>query len=109
MVSASSACNSFMKVVVKNNIRQETQARRRWKDQGKRDQYSSRVRKPGSVSPAIVEKYLADMHFPAEKKNLLDSDTGKNAPGNVVDLLNKLPNRTYKSPIDITKEIGKIE
>jgi hypothetical protein len=61
------------------------------------------------VSPAIVEKYLAGMHYPAEKKNLVDKAQDKAAPDDVMDLLNKLPDKTYKSPIDITKEIGKIE
>ena len=61
------------------------------------------------MSPAIVEKYLAGIHYPAEKKNLVDKAQNKDAPDDVMDLLNKLPNKTYKSPIDITKEIGKIE
>jgi hypothetical protein len=56
-----------------------------------------------------VEKYLAGMHYPSEKKNLVDKAQDKNAPDDVMDLLNKLPDKTYKSPIDITKEIGKIE
>jgi hypothetical protein len=49
------------------------------------------------------------MHYPAEKKDLVDKAQGKDAPDDVMDLLDKLPNKTYKSPIDITKEIGKIE
>lgn len=61
------------------------------------------------MSPAIVEKYLAGIHFPAEKKSLVDRAADLEAPGEVMDLLNKLPTKTYKSPIDITKEIGKIE
>ncbi|MGA2385114.1 MAG: DUF2795 domain-containing protein [Candidatus Bathyarchaeia archaeon] len=76
---------------------------------GSRKQYTSRSVKPGHVSPAIVEKYLAGIHFPAEKKALVDIATGKKAPEDVMDMLGKLPNKTYKSPIDITKEIGKIE
>jgi hypothetical protein len=56
-----------------------------------------------------VEKYLAGTHFPSEKKNLVDTATDKKAPDDVMDMLNRLPSMTYKSPIDITKEIGKIE
>jgi len=56
-----------------------------------------------------VEKYLAGMHYPAEKKNLINNARGKDAPNDVMNLLNKLPDKTYHSPIDITKEIGKIE
>lgn len=49
------------------------------------------------------------MHFPSEKKNLVEIASDKDAPDDVMDMLNKLPNKTYRSPIDITKEIGKIE
>ncbi len=76
---------------------------------GARHQYTSRAGKSGHVSPAIVEKFLAGIHFPAEKKNLVDKASSKKAPENVMDMLNRLPSKTYKSPIDITKEIGKIE
>ena len=61
------------------------------------------------MSPAIVEKYLAGMHYPAKKHNLVENAKNKNAPEEVIDLINKLPDKTYNSPIDITKEIGKIE
>ncbi len=63
----------------------------------------------GHVSPAIVEKYLSGMHYPAEKQKLIDNAQNKGAPRDVIDLINKLPKKTYTSPIDITKEIGKIE
>jgi hypothetical protein len=56
-----------------------------------------------------VEKYLAGMHYPAEKKRLVSNAQDKDAPQDVMDLINKLPEKTYRSPIDITKEIGKIE
>jgi len=75
---------------------------------GTRRQYTS-TGKTGHVSPAIVEKYLAGIHFPTEKENLVDKASSKAAPKEVMEMLNKLPSKTYKSPIDITKEIGKIE
>jgi hypothetical protein len=56
-----------------------------------------------------VEKYLAGMHFPAEKRKLVDNAQSKDAPNDVMKLIHKLPEKTYTSPIDITKEIGKIE
>jgi hypothetical protein len=49
------------------------------------------------------------MHYPAEKQKLVDNAGNKNAPEDVMGLINKLPDKTYNSPIDITKEIGKIE
>jgi len=102
---------SFGIVEVKKTSRQEFQARRRGIGQGRgtRHQYTNRGGKGGHVSPAIVEKYLAGIRFPAEKGSLVEKATGKNAPADVLTLLNKLPDKTYRSPIDITKEIGRIE
>ena len=86
-------------------------ARRRGIGQGRgsRRQYTDRSGKSGHVSPAIVVKYLAGMHYPAEKRNMIDNAENKDAPDDVLSLINKLPDKTYKSPIDVTKEIGKIE
>ncbi len=71
--------------------------------------YTNRSGKSGHVSPAIVEKYLAGIHYPAEKKNLVDRALAQDASNDVMELLNKLPAKTYKSPIDITKEMGKMK
>jgi hypothetical protein len=49
------------------------------------------------------------MHYPAEKQKLVNNAQNKEAPEDVMNLINKLPDKTYTSPIDITKEIGKIE
>ncbi len=49
------------------------------------------------------------MHYPAPKNRLIDNAQSKEAPEDVMNILNKLPNKTYNSPIDITKEMGKIE
>jgi hypothetical protein len=76
---------------------------------GARKQYTNRSGKSGRVSPAIVEKYLAGVHYPTEKKNLFDNAQNRDAPTEVLNLIKKLPEKTYNSPIDITKEIGKIE
>lgn len=61
------------------------------------------------MSPAIVEKYLAGMRYPAEKKKLLDNAQNRNAPNDVIEILNKFTDKIYTSPIDVAKEIGKIE
>jgi hypothetical protein len=76
---------------------------------GARHQHTDKRGRASHLSPAIVEKYLIDMHYSAEKKKLLDNEQNKDAPVNVIDLASKLPNKTYASQIDITKEIGKTE
>jgi hypothetical protein len=97
---------------VKTTSKQETTATRRkgiGQGRGSRRQYTDRSGRSGHVSPAIVEKYLAGMHYPAEKKKLVDNAQNKDAPKDVMDLIKKLPEKTYNSPIDVSKEIGKIE
>jgi hypothetical protein len=49
------------------------------------------------------------MHYPAEKKKLVDNAQNKSAPDDVMNVINKLPDKTYNSPIDITKEMGKTQ
>jgi hypothetical protein len=49
------------------------------------------------------------MHYPAPKKSLVDNAKNREAPNDVMNVINKLPDKTYTSPIDITKEIGKIQ
>jgi hypothetical protein len=72
-------------------------------------QYIDKSGKADHVSPTIVEKYLAGIHYSAEKKNLVSNAEKKDATKDVMDLLNKFPDKTYISPIDIAKEIGKME
>jgi hypothetical protein len=96
---------------LQTSVDTEVATRRKGIGQGRgtRRQYTNKSGKTGHVSPAIVEKYLAGVHYPTEKKNLVNNAQNKQAPDDVLDMLNKLPDKTYKSPIDITKEIGKIE
>ncbi|MDR1992233.1 MAG: DUF2795 domain-containing protein [Nitrososphaerota archaeon] len=76
---------------------------------GSRKQYTNRAGRSGHVSPAIVVKYLKGMGYPVNKKTMISSAQSKDATEDVIDLISKLPDKTYNSPIDITKEIGKIE
>jgi hypothetical protein len=49
------------------------------------------------------------MRYPAEKERLVNNAQTKDAPDDVMEVINRLPEKTYNSPIDITKEIGKIQ
>ena len=75
---------------------------------GTRRQYTDRGGKSGHVSPAIVEKFLAGTRYPAEKRMLVTNAENKDAPDDVMTVINRLPDKTYNSPIDITKEMGKL-
>jgi hypothetical protein len=74
-----------------------------------RKEYTDKSGKSGRVSPAIIEKYLAGIHYPSKKSGLVSIAKNNNAPDNVMKTIDRLPDKNYSSPIDITKEIGKIK
>ena len=63
----------------------------------------------GGVGPANIMKHMKGIHFPASKKDILE--TAKNGPGpdtnKVLEGLNKIPDEQYPSPAQILKAIGK--
>lgn len=63
----------------------------------------------GDVSTAEVETYLRGIDFPSGKDGLIKKARENNAPDDVMDLLNSLPDQEYHTPIDVSKAIGKIK
>lgn len=63
---------------------------------------------PETASPAAVEKYLHGANYPLEKQELMDLAKKNNATEDVLRVIEKLSEKTYHSPIDISKEIGNI-
>jgi hypothetical protein len=59
------------------------------------------------VSPALVEKYLAGVHYPASKQELIARAKSNQANRDVIDTLNGLPEKTFNSPIDISKAMSR--
>ncbi|MDK2891376.1 MAG: hypothetical protein PWR21_2008 [Methanoculleus sp.] len=55
------------------------------------------------VNPAMVEKYLAGVDYPANRQDLIDRARMNNADRDVMDTLDGLPDQTYHSPIDVSK------
>jgi hypothetical protein len=64
---------------------------------------------PKKASPAAIERYLKDIKYPVGKKDLINSAKGQNAPSDVISVLERFSEHQYKSPVDITKEVGKVE
>jgi len=61
-----------------------------------------------NVSPAQVEKSIKGTHFPAKKQDLIQQAKQNNANQEVLDILENMPNKQFKSPVDISKAIGKM-
>lgn len=61
------------------------------------------------VSPAQIEKYLKGIDFPSSKQSLINHAKQNNAPDDVMQLLQRMPDKEYGSAADIAREIGKLE
>ena len=56
-------------------------------------------------SPIDVQKSLAGMDYPARKDELIARAKDNNASGEVMDAIQKLPDREYDGPSGVQKEI----
>lgn len=61
------------------------------------------------VSTAQVLEYLHGIDLPKSKADLVRYAQSKNAPKDVIDLLNRLPDQQFGNAADITHAIGQIE
>jgi hypothetical protein len=62
-----------------------------------------------TINPVAAERYLKGLNFPANKKNLIDRAKINQAPQEIIRLLKQVADKNYTSPIEITKEMSKIE
>ncbi|MFY9397216.1 MAG: DUF2795 domain-containing protein [Desulfomonilia bacterium] len=46
------------------------------------------------------------MDYPARKNDLVKKAQSNNAPSDVIDMLNRLPEQDFNSPVDVNKAIG---
>lgn len=61
------------------------------------------------VSTGELQQYLHGIHYPASKNDLKKTAQGNNAPKDVMDLIGKLPDQSYPSPVDVNKAVGSID
>jgi len=61
------------------------------------------------VNPIQLQKYLKGLDYPVNKKELISAAKKNGADKAVNSLLNMLPERDYQTPVDVSKELGKIE
>lgn len=64
---------------------------------------------PEKASPAAIERYLKGIHYPANKKDLTSQAKNNGAPEDVMSVLNRFEEKEYHSPIDVSKEVGRVE
>ncbi len=61
------------------------------------------------VSPAVVEKSIKGIKFPASKQDLIQQAEDNDANQDILNILNNVPDKQFNSPIDISIAIGKMK
>lgn len=65
----------------------------------------------GGHGPANIMKHMKGIDFPANKEKLIEH--AKEAPGpdtqDVVEILEQIADRTYETPAEVMKEVGRVE
>lgn len=62
-----------------------------------------------AVNPIQVQKFLAGMHYPAKKDELVKHAKTKGADDKIMQTLEQLPGESFQTPADVSKAIGQIE
>ncbi|MCK9298746.1 MAG: DUF2795 domain-containing protein [Methanoculleus sp.] len=61
-----------------------------------------------AVSVAEVQRYLRGMHYPAGISGVISQAQKNNAPGDVLDILNRIRDREFRSAADVSKALGEV-
>jgi hypothetical protein len=62
-----------------------------------------------NVNPMQVHKLLSGMDYPAGRDQIVGHAKLVGADTTVISLLNKLPNDSYQTPIQISRAIGNLD
>lgn len=60
------------------------------------------------VIPVRIQEYLSGVDYPATKDQLIAHAQEHGAPDKVIEFLQRLPRRSYKSPTEVSQEAGKL-
>lgn len=61
-------------------------------------------------SPVQIQEQLKGVDYPATRQDLVDHvKKGKEESSGVVEILKKLPNKKYNSPIEVSKELAGLQ
>jgi hypothetical protein len=63
----------------------------------------------GGQSPANLQKYLRDVGYPASKDDLLEQARRNEAPKEILETIQRLPEDQFGGPQDVMKGYGEIE
>jgi Protein of unknown function (DUF2795) len=70
---------------------------------GKRDDATTSGRR---ISPISLQKHLKGTNYPASKEDLVRRARSNDAPDDVMQQIQQLPQNTYGSPADVMRAFG---
>ena len=59
------------------------------------------------VNPIQIQKFLDGVNYPASKQDLIQTARQQGASRQVLDTLQRMPDKRYGSPVDVSQAIGK--
>lgn len=65
-------------------------------------------RKTDAVSPIDVQKALGGADYPAKKQDLVQTARDNGANDQIIQTLERIPDREYDGPAGVSKEIGNL-
>ncbi len=63
----------------------------------------------GRVSAAALQESLKGINYPAKKQDMARTAESHGASRDIVDKINQLPDREYRSAADVSEAFGKVE
>lgn len=60
-------------------------------------------------NPIQIQKYLSGIDYPTDKQNLLKHAEKGGADDAVMNALRQLPDKSYNSPVAVSREIGEMK
>lgn len=60
-------------------------------------------------NPVQVQKFLGGLDYPVGKKDIVERARSEGADENVMNALERIPDREYDSPTAVSREVGKLE
>ena len=62
-----------------------------------------------AANPIDIQKHLSGVNYPANKEDLVGHARDGDAPEEVLDTLQKPPDRDYDGPTEVTEAVGELE
>ncbi len=61
------------------------------------------------ISAAMLAQFMKGIDFPADRNTVISTAKSNGAPEEVMEYLNRLPERQYDYPTDVEQEFGKMK